>query len=160
MTKDNSKSVKLSPTAHLKQQVDDLTAAVQRERADSINLRRQYDDQIAGLKNLVKANVVRDLLPVIDNLDRSLKHVPKDLQGNDYVKGIEGIVKQFEKVLTDIGVERIKTVGQPFDPRYHEAVSMEEGEGTNEVVCEELQAGYRLGEDVIRHAMVKVRMEK
>src|ERR1700722_1309394 len=100
MTKDNAKSVKLSPTAHLKQQIDDLTAAVQRERADSINLRRQYDDQIAGLKNLVKANVVRDLLPVIDNLDRSLKHVPKDLQGNDYVKGIEGIVKQFEKVLT------------------------------------------------------------
>jgi molecular chaperone GrpE len=144
----------------LAQQVDNLTSALQRERADSMNLRRQHEEQVASLKNLVKASIVRELLPVIDNLERSLKHIPTDLEGNDYIKGIEGVVKQFEKVLSDMGVERIKTVGEPFDPRFHEAVSMEDGDGTLEVVCEELQAGYRLGDDVIRHAMVKVRMEK
>jgi molecular chaperone GrpE len=101
---------------------------------------------------------VRDLLPVVDNFERSLKHVPAELADNDYMKGIQGIVKQFEKTLTDLGVQRIKTVDEPFDPRYHEAVSMEEGEGTEEVVSEELQSGYTLGDEVIRHAMVRVTM--
>lgn len=142
----------------LQQQVGDLTEALQRERADATNLRRRHDEQIASLKTVVKANVVRDLLPVIDNFERAIKHVPADLQDNDYIKGVKGIVKQFEKTLTDIGVERIKTVDQPFDPRFHEAVSMEEGAGTLEVVSEELQSGYAIGDEVIRHAMVRVKM--
>jgi molecular chaperone GrpE len=147
------------PVEDLLLQIDQLTEALQRERADVINVRRRHDEQIAALKSMVKVNVVRDLLPVVDNLERSLKHVPKDLEGNDYIKGIQGVVKQFEKTLADIGVQRIKTVGHPFDPKYHEAVSMEEGDGTVETVSEELQAGYQLGDEIIRHAMVRVRME-
>ncbi len=143
----------------LEQQVAELTEALQRERADATNLRRRHEEQIASLKNLVKASVVRDLLPVIDNFERALKHTPKELGEHDFVKGVQGIVKQFEKTLSDVGVERIATVGQPFDPRYHEAISMEEGDGSEEVVSEELQAGYRLGDEVIRHAMVRVRMQ-
>lgn len=146
--------------AELQKQVSELTEALQRERADSANIRRRHDEQIGSLKNLVKANVMRELLPIIDNLERSLKHVPKDLEGNEYVKGVQSVVKQFEKTLADIGVERIKTVGEIFDPRLHEAVSMEDGDGTVETVSEELQAGYILGDEVIRHAMVRVRMEE
>jgi molecular chaperone GrpE len=142
----------------LKQQIDELTEAVQRERADAVNMRRRHEEQISGLKNTVKANVVRQLLPVIDNFERALKHTPPNLTGNDYIKGIQGVVKQFEKVLADLGVKRIKTVGEVFDPRWHEAVMMEEGDGVQEIVSEELQAGYRLGDEVIRHAMVKVQM--
>lgn len=142
----------------LQKQVADLTEALQRERADAMNLRRRHEEQISGLKNVIKANVVRDLLPVIDNFERALKHVPADLAESDYIKGVQGIVKQFEKTLAELGVERIATVGAPFDPRYHEAISMEEGDGTEEVVSEELQAGYKLGDEVIRHAMVRVRM--
>jgi molecular chaperone GrpE len=142
----------------LQQQLAELTEALQRERADATNLRRRHDEQIANLKNVIKATVVRDLLPVVDNFERSHKHVPAELAENDYMKGIQGIVKQFEKTLTDLGVQRIKTVDEPFDPRYHEAVSMEEGEGTEEVVSEELQSGYTLGDEVIRHAMVRVTM--
>lgn len=134
-----------------------LTEALQRERADATNLRRRHEEQVAGLRIALKANIVRDLLPIIDNFERALKHAPTDLAGSEYVKGIEAIVKQFGKTLTDIGVERIKTVGEPFDPHYHEAVSMEEGDGKQEVVSEELQAGYKLGSEVIRHAMVRVR---
>jgi molecular chaperone GrpE len=155
----NPRPVKQPAVSGLQQQVNDLTNALQHERADTVNIRRQHDEQMAGLKDLVKASIVRELLPVIDNLERSLKHVPKELEGNDYIRGIQGVIKQFEKVLSDIGVERIKTVGEPFDPKYHEAVSMEEGDGKLEVVCEELQAGYRIGDDVIRHAMVKVTTE-
>ncbi len=134
-----------------------LTDALQRERADAMNLRRRHEEQIAGLRTVVKANVVRDLLPIIDNFERALKHTPAESADSDYAKGIEAIVKQFGKTLTDIGVERIKTVGEPFDPHYHEAVSMEEGDGTEEIVSEELQAGYKLGDEVIRHAMVRVK---
>ncbi len=134
-----------------------LTEALQRERADATNIRRRHEEQIASLRSTIKASVVKDLLPVIDNFERSLKHIPNDLKGHDFIKGIESVVKQFQKTLADIGVERIKTVGEPFDPHLHEAVSMEEGDGDQEIVCEELQAGYRLGDDVIRHAMVRVK---
>jgi molecular chaperone GrpE len=140
----------------LETQVADLTEALQRERADVMNVRRRHEEQIAGLRDMVKANVVRDLLPVIDNFERALKHVPADLADNDYIKGVQGVVKQFETTMEELGVQRIKTVDEPFDPKLHEAVSMEEGEGTTEVVSEELQAGYILGNEVIRHAMVRV----
>ncbi|HEY1063928.1 MAG TPA: nucleotide exchange factor GrpE [Candidatus Saccharimonadales bacterium] len=144
-------------SANLEAQVAQLTDALQRERADAVNLRRRHDEDMAGLRVRIKATVVKELLPIIDNFERALKHVPEDLVDNDYVKGVQGVVKQFEKTLADIGVERIKTVGEPFNPELHEAVSAEEGDGDIEVVSEELQAGYKLGDDVIRHAMVRVK---
>ena len=141
----------------LQQQINELTEALQRERADATNMRRRHDEQIAGLQSLAKVNVVTQLLPIIDNFERSLKHVPVDLADNDYVKGVGGIVKQFDKTLADIGVTRIGTVGEVFDPRVHDAVSMDESsDGSEEYVVEELQSGYILGENVIRHAMVRV----
>lgn len=140
----------------LQAQVDALTQALQQERADAINLRRRHEEQIASLRTTVKSSVVAELLPIVDNFERALKHVPKELENNDYIKGVQGVVRQFEKTLSDLGVERIKTVGEPFDPHLHEAVSLE-GEGSNEVVSEELQAGYKIGDDVIRHAMVRVK---
>lgn len=149
-------SAKKPTVKELEKQIAQLTDALQRERADAANLRRRHDEQISGLRTSVKAHVIKDLLPVIDNFERALKHVPNELEGNDYVNGIQGVVKQFEKTLTDIGVERIKTVGESFDPHLHEAVSAEEGDGP-ETVSEELQAGYKLGDDVIRHAMVRVK---
>lgn len=157
--KATDQNVTNSQIEDLQRQVAELTEALQRERADAMNLRRRHEEQIAGLKNMIKASVVRDLLPIIDNFERALKHVPAELADNDYVKGVQGIVKQFEKTLADLGVERIATVGEPFDPRYHEAVSMEDGDGTEEVVSEELQAGYKLGDEVVRHAMVRVKMQ-
>lgn len=141
----------------LKQQLAELTLALQRERADAANIRRRHEAELTGLRGRVKASVIHDLLPVIDNFERALKHVPKELQNSDYIKGIQSIVKQFEKTLAEMGVERIKTVGEHFDPHLHEAVGMEEGDGKHEIVSEELQAGYKLGDQVIRHAMVKVK---
>lgn len=146
-------------TEEFEQKIADLTEALQRERADVINVRRRHEEQVASLKTIVKASVVRDLLPVIDNFERALKHVPKELEGNDYIKGVQGVVKQFEKTLEDVGVVRIKTVGEVFDPVLHEAVSMEDGDGATEIVSDELQAGYKLGDEIIRHAMVRVKMQ-
>lgn len=143
----------------LEQQIGELTEALQRERADAINIRRRYDDQIANLRTAAKAAVVRDLLPIIDNFERALKHTPEDLKGNDYIKGIQSIVKQFEKTLEQLGVQKIKTVGEAFNPHLHEAVSMEDGDGDQEIISEELQPGYQMGDEVLRHAMVRVKQQ-
>lgn len=160
MARSNDKSQGSNPKKlkELQQQIADLTEALQRERADAANIRRRHEEQLMGLREMVKAAVVKDLLPAIDNLERALAHTPKDIEGHDYVKGINGVVKQFGKALEDLGVERIKTVGEPFDPHLHEAVSSE-GDGDHELVSEELQAGYKLGDQVIRHAMVKVKTQ-
>ncbi len=142
--------------------VKELTDALQRERADSTNIRRQHETQLAKSQRMSTVKVVRALLPGLDNLDRSLKHVPKDLADNPYVKGVKSVVDQFEKCLTDLGVQRIKTIGEEFNPELHEAVQMDEtGSGSREIIFEELQPGYILDdEEVIRPAMVNVRLEK
>jgi molecular chaperone GrpE len=146
--------------AELEQKIAELTEALQRERADAENLRRRTQEEKSRLGEFYKAMVIQELLPAIDNLERALKHTPKDLKGHDYVKGVTGVIKQFEQSFAQLRVKRIKTVGEVFDPRLHEAVHMEDGDGNVEVVCEELQPGYLLGDEVIRHAMVKVKMEK
>lgn len=159
MSKKKSTADSQHPTVeNLQQQIVDLTEALQRERADSENIRRRHDEQVSSLRDVVKANVVRDLLPVLDTFERALKHIPTELAQHEYIKGMQAVVKQFEKTLESIGVKRIKTVGEVFDPRYHEAISMEEGDGTQEIVSEELQSGYTLGDEVIRHAMVRVKL--
>jgi molecular chaperone GrpE len=135
----------------LQQKVDELTEALKRERADAINLRNRQEQQIASLRDSVKAGVIEDLLPVIDNFERSLAHVPKEIEENNFVKGVKAIVKQFEKSLEDIGVQRINSVGEKFDPNLHEALV---GEG--DTIKEEILSGYKLGDQIIRHAKVKL----
>lgn len=150
------KQPKVDHTALLTHEVETLTEALQRERADAMNLRRRHEEQITNLKTNLKASVISDLLPVIDNFERALKHVPENLKNDDYVKGVQGVVMQFEKTLSDMGVQRIPTVGHEFNPHVHEAVGVDDGEGDKEIVSEELQAGYQIGDTIIRHAMVKV----
>lgn len=145
--------------AELEQKIAELTEALQRERADALNVRRRADEDRTRLASFYKVMIVRDLLPALDNLERALKHTPKDLVGHNYIKGIDGVVKQFEQAFDELGVKKIKSVGEKFDPKLHEAVQMEEGKGSTEVITEELQPGYIMGDDVIRHAMVKVKME-
>lgn len=145
---------------NLQQQIAELTEALQRERADSLNLRRRVEEERAGMGSYYKALIIRELLPAVDNLERALMHAPKELKGHDYVKGVQGVIKQFEACFKQLGVERIKTVGENFDPHLHEAIHMEDAGGEHEVITEELQPGYKLGDEIIRPAMVKVKKEK
>ncbi|MEX2006616.1 MAG: nucleotide exchange factor GrpE [Candidatus Saccharimonadales bacterium] len=143
----------------LKDQIEELTEALKRERADAMNVRRRTEDERAKLGHFYKAMVVNELLPALDNLERALNHSPKELANHDYVKGVQGVSKQFEQCLARLGVERIKAVGEQFDPKFHEAVSMEDKGGNVEVVAEELQPGYKIGDEIIRHATVKVKRQ-
>lgn len=151
----------------LEARIEELTEALKRERADAENLRRRTNEEKKRLGEFYKAMIVQNLLPAIDNLERAFKHTPKELKGHEYIKGVQGVMKQFEQSFAQLGVKRIKTVGEVFDPKLHEAVAMIDdghlstGSGQAvEVVCEELQPGYRIGDEIIRHAMVKVKLEK
>lgn len=141
----------------LAQENAQLNEALLRERADAANVRRRAEEDKLKMGGFYKASVIRELLPVVDNFERALKHVPKDLESNDYIKGIQGVVKKFEQTLEKLGLQRIKTAGEHFDPNLHEAVSAEEGDGEHEIVSEELQSGWILGDEVLRHAMVRVK---
>ncbi len=145
----------------LSKQIEDLQDSLRRERADSENIRRRHEAQLSELKTYVTVDIVRSLLPVIDNMERAQKHVPEDIADSQYVKGVESVLKQFSTTLEKLGVERISTVGEEFDPELHEAVSMDDSEGgATEIVTDELQTGYKLDSHVIRHAMVNVKTTK
>lgn len=162
-SKGNKKSAKKADVLlkELSQENEQLRESLQRERADSDNIRKRHQAQLKELKDFVAADTVRALLPIVDNIDRALAHTPKDLEDHEYIKGIESIAKQFSATLEKLGVTRIATVGELFDPGLHEAISMDDsvGEG-EEVVSEELQSGYKMADHVIRHAMVRVTLQK
>lgn len=122
--------------------------------AEYDNYRKRSQKEKDNLYGDIKANAVTAFLPVYDNLVRALAQTTED---EAYRKGVEMIMTQFEQTLTKLGVEKIESLGQTFDPQLHNAVMHVEDEtkGENEIV-EVFQEGFRLGEHVIRFAMVKV----
>ncbi len=143
----------------LKNKIDQLTEALQRERADAMNVRRRADEDKLKMSNFFKSSIIEQLLPFIEHFDLSISHFPKTESKdiNDWFKGLDATHKQLQKSLEEIGLKKIETVGQDFNPEYHEAISMDENaKGVKEVVIEEFRPGYVLGDQVIRHAVVKV----
>lgn len=144
----------------LEQQVGELTADLQRLRADFENYRKRVEVEKATAREAGQTAAIFKLLPVIDNIERAINHVPKELQDNSWAQGIVGLVKNLEQALGGLELKRIEAKsGTEFNPALHDAVVMEEGEGTQEVIAEELQPGYILGDTVIRPAVVKVKMQ-
>lgn len=142
----------------LEQQVGELTADLQRLRADFENYRKRAEiDKTASYKN-GQAAAIQKLLPVIDTIDRAVAHVPAALIDDQWAKGVIGASKKLESALKQLQLERIAAEpGTAFNPALHEAIQMDDdAEGDQEVVAEELQAGYLLNGQPIRHAMVKV----
>lgn len=159
MTKQPHKKADLKKSAKTthNSQVEELTADLQRVQADFMNYKRREAENDEFRRMQAKAEVIKELLPFIDNIDRALSHAPAELSDHDFVKGVAGVAKQLQEFLHKLGVTKIATVGEEFNPEFMDAVAMEEGDGDKELVTEELQSGYILGDAVIRHAMVKVR---
>lgn len=142
----------------LEQQVGELTLDLQRTRADFENYRKRVDaDRAATYQHGQSAAVVK-LLPMIDNIERAIVHMPPELADNKWAQGVASLVKNLEKSLEAMNVKRIAaTPGTVFNPELHEAIQVDEdAEGDKEIVAEELQAGYTHAGVPIRHAMVKV----
>lgn len=139
------------------QKLGELTLDLQRTRADFENYRKRAETEKAMARANGRIGAISQLLPVIDTIERAIVHVPEELKDNAWASGIVSLSKKLEKSLTDLGVKRIDAKpGTPFNPEFHEAVQFDESDGEHEVVAEELQAGYMLGDDVLRHSMVKV----
>lgn len=170
MKKSKSEALKSHPDHHLKaavvnsdgpqnnnhQKLAELEADLKRVQADFVNYRRRQEDDRSQILDLAKQDVILQILPLLDNLDRALGHLPPELASNPWAKGVEQVLKQADKILSTLDVRRITALGQPFDHNLHEAIAYEDGSGDVEVVVEELQPGYKMGDKVIRHAMVKV----
>ena len=155
------KKPKKQSTVELQQQIGELTIDLQRTRADFENYRKRVDQEKAMARESGRASSILKLLPVIDTIERAVAFMPEDLKENQWAKGVAGLVKNLEKSLDGLGLKRIDAnPGADFNPEYHEAIQFdEENEGEKDVVAEELQAGYLLGDSVIRHAMVKVKKQ-
>lgn len=139
------------------QQITELTQDLQRTRADFENFRKRVDVDKQQATDRGEAKAALKLLPVIDTIERAIVHIPDDIAEHQWVQGVGGLIKQLDKSLADIGITRIEAApGTPFNPELHQAVQMDDVDGDTEVVAEELQAGYILHGNPIRHAMVKV----
>ncbi len=136
------------------QQVKEANDKYLRLMAEYDNYRKRSQKEREALYGDIKADVLNKFLPVYDNLVRALDQPTED---EAYRKGVEMIMAQFNKTMENLGVTEIESVGQPFDPNLHNAVMHVEDEtkGENEIV-EVFQKGFKLGEKVIRFAMVKV----
>lgn len=122
--------------------------------AEYDNFRRRSQREKDALYGDIKADTIQKFLPVYDNLERALKQGTED---EAYRKGVEMIMTQFDSTLEKLGVTVIESLGQTFDPALHNAVMHvdDEEKGENEIV-EVFQQGFKLGDKVIRFAMVKV----
>ena len=137
------------------QLIQDLTTDLQRVQAEFINFKTRTEQEKLQLSNFAKAQTIKDLLPVIDDLERALAHQPEELKQDKRAQGVQKVHERLLKQLEKLGVKRIEALNQVFDHNLHEAVQAE-GEGDTQIVTEVLQNGYTLGDQVIRHAVVKV----
>lgn len=142
----------------LQAKIDELTLDLQRTRADFENYRKRVELEKEQARAAGKSGAVLKLLPVIDNIERAIAHAPAELKDNKWAQGVASLVKNLEKSLQALEVKRIEAKkGTIFDPAFHEAIQFDEdATGDQEVIDEELQAGYMLGDTVVRHSMVKV----
>ena len=157
MTKQKTDDTSAQPT-EIEQQLAELSAQLQRTRADFEIYRNRVEAEKVAARESGKSSTILKLLPIIDTIERAVAYTPDDLKDNKWAQGIAGAAKNLEKALESLDLKRIvATPGTHFDPELHEAIQFdEEAEGEHDVIAEELQAGYTLAGTPIRHAMVKV----
>lgn len=154
MTENGSDSS--SESQKLVEDMQKMTEVAQRALADLANFKRRTEEERAHVIVYANLELIKDLLPVLDNFQRAQTHLPENLNDDaqNWVNGILQTFKQFQDALSKRGLTEMKTVGEKFDPHSHEA--MLQGPGEKDLVVEELEKGYTLGERVVRTAKVKV----
>ena len=136
----------------------ELKNDLQRTRADFENYRKNVESRVSNAQNLGEKKAILALIPMIDDIERAISHLPAELVENYWAQNVVKMSKNLEKSLSKLGVEKINSSkGTTFNPELHEAIQFdEESEGEEEVIAEELRAGYTLNGEVLRAAMVKV----
>ena len=129
-----------------------------RTAAEADTARRRARQEIEEARKYASEKLIADLLPVVDNFTRALEAVEQNPSVEALKEGVEATHRQLIDALQRVGLSRIEAVGQPFDPNFHEAimqVAPTDGQDANQVV-EELRAGYKLHDRVVRPSLVKV----
>lgn len=146
-----------SPEEKLQEELDSMKDKLLRQAAEFDNFKKRTAKEREELYNIAVCDTVEKLLPVKDNLERAII-AGEGAEGQESMAdGVKMILKQLDEVLSAIGVEEIKAVGEVFDPERHNAVMHEENEEFGEnTICEEFMKGYTCKGKVIRYSMVKV----
>jgi len=143
--------------AKLEAQCADYLDKYQRCFAEFDNFRKRTIKEKASMYDDGVRSTVEKLLPVVDNLERAVAVECENNAENSFYKGVAMTLKQFQEILTSMGVEQIKALGETFNPNLHAAVAHEDNEEYGEnVIMLEMQKGYQYKDKVIRHSMVKV----
>jgi len=149
--KKNKKDIEIE---NLKAELEAKNDLLLRTAAEFDNFKKRTEREKLTVAEFAKAGLIKQLLPILDNIDRAAL---SEKGSEDYIKGIEMIVKQFEATADNLGIEEIAKVGDTFNPELHEAVMHIEDETVTEnTITQVLQKGYKIGSTVIRPAMVQV----
>ncbi len=133
---------------------EEYLANWQRTQADFMNYKRRTEQERKEFLLSANAELLRKVLPVLDDLERALEHAPEDGQGQEWLEGTRLVAKKFRSTLESVGVKPVLSLGMAFDPTVHEAVHQDRGpEGT---VIGEFQKGYMLHDKLLRPARVIV----
>ncbi len=140
-----------------KARADDLFDRLQRSMADLANYRKRVESEREDMAKFASMLLVSELLPVLDNFERALESIPKELEFFTWIQGVMLVERQLRGILERQGVEGIKAVGEPFNPTLHEAIiEVESADATPGTVTGELQKGYTMYGRVIRPTLAKV----
>ncbi len=144
-------------TAALQRDRDDVYDRLLRTTADFENYRKRTERERRDLSDAVTADVMRDVLPAIDDLERALATPAADEAANAYRRGVALIHRQLLDLLRRRGVEPMDVIGRDFDPNWHEAIAHEPANGRRDgEITAELRRGYRIGPRLLRAAQVRV----
>lgn len=129
----------------------------QRERAEFVNYKKRIERENVQLRSNITGEVIKKYLVIMDDLDLAMNHRPSCDEGSVWAEGIELIVRKLQTVIDGEGIERINQNKVQFDPNMHEAISNEDNpEFASGEVIEVVRQGYKLGERILRPAMVRV----
>jgi molecular chaperone GrpE len=129
-------------------------AGWQRAQADFSNFKKRSEQEREDFIQFANASLMLELLPLLDDLERALEHVPARLASHAWMDGVSLIYRKFRATLESQGLTQIEALGKPFDPNLHEAVRQDKGE--EGIIIEEIRKGYQLHDKVIRPTMVVV----
>jgi molecular chaperone GrpE len=131
-----------------------------RAAADMENLRKRQKRELEDAKFDTKNKVLKEMLPVVDNLERAIEHAAGAGEKNPIVEGVQLVLRQFTTAFERLEVTPIDAQGQPFDPNLHEAISQQESDLAPGTVVQVLQRGYKAGDRLLRPSLVVVAKAK
>jgi len=144
---------------HCQAEKQEYLTGWQRCQADFVNYKRRQEEQLGEWLKMAEEKIIREILPVLDTLDSFVKshagHEDK-MEKKHLAEGLAGVKKQLNHILSKNGIEEIKSVGEKFDPEFHEALEQVESDEPEGTVAEEVQKGYLMNGKVLRPAKVKV----